>query len=174
MAKVIKVKSWKDLMNLPKEGICQVQFKNGDVAEFRVVGQTQPQLNEINNRYDRLKPVKPTKMIRPDKNARPITIEITEGEEYEQYLIKDKDIENKRAGVITISFLPEELRPDVDMARFPAEKDEDYKYRILEMQAAELFKYVTVGTFAKISEAGMEASNINVTVDEQIEIAKNS
>jgi hypothetical protein len=166
MSKVVKVKSWKDIVNMPKTASCDIPFKNGDIYEFQIKGLTQTEIGDINDYYDKKMPQKPVKCVNPKNGSKSFTIDITEGEDYEKYKEEEKRISNLRAGVLAISFLPDEYRPDVDVNLTGYDK--------LEAQAILLSNEVVGGALSKIIEYGLEVSGYGVKFDEQVETAKNS
>lgn len=172
--KVKKIKSLNDLIDAaPSEVECEIDFGNGNIRLIDLLVLNKDQMDEINSYYEDKKPSPPKKWDRSDKTKNPILVEDTESDKYKEYQKKLKDIVNKSNNAMVVSFLPEEIRPEVNV-NTDGLNEQDAKFAKLEAQGDKFSKMVGAGVFLQFLTEGTRASGFKQNVDEKIEQAKNS
>lgn len=151
-----RVKSFKDLKNMPRKGYVELIQPDGEIIEMELQAVDSATLDHINDKYDKSKPKVPVKVMKVAGSAVPKQVEITEGADYEEYLERLKVNESMRMAELALAFIPENLRPE----------------GTLEEQINELRTVLIAGHFVQIIKRGYEISGFNF--DEKVEQAKNS
>ena len=151
-----KVRSFKDLKDMPRKGFVELTQPDGEIFEMELQAVDSATLDRINDKYDKSKPKQPVKMMKVAGSATPKPIQITDGVEYDEYNEKMKVNETLRMAELALSFMPESLRPEGS----------------LEEQINELRNVLIAGHFVQIIKRGYEISGFNF--EEKVEQAKNS
>jgi hypothetical protein len=150
-----EITSWQQLKDKKKIGKVFLNFPDEDEPTVvKIQGLNQNVINKINDKYDSMKPSEPITMIRPDKNAKPITVKVTEGKEWEDYQSKLKEIDSNKMAELALAFLV--VKPE----------------GTLDEQLKALSEDLLMGHFILIVQAGYEVSGFKL--EEKVDQAKNS
>lgn len=152
--KVEKITSWKQLKERSRIG--KVTLKdptNGKLFELEVQGLSQSIIDNINEKYEAMKPQEITDISKDDRGNK-IVIKVTSGPDYDEYQKKVKDIEINRMAELALAFLV--VKPE----------------GILSEQIKQLREDLIAGHFVDIIKAGYEMSGFNI--DQRVEQGKNS
>lgn len=156
MEKMGKVLKFADKIKKIKR-TAEVSFltDGGEEVKFKVESRSEELIDDVNHKYDALKPQVPTKRL-PSANGKFKVIEDHDNAEYRKAVGK---IQKKNFAELALLFLAEDERPEGTL-------DE----QVEQMQQVELAGFV-----AKLVQRGLEISGVieEETFEEEIEDAKN-
>ena len=128
---------------------------NGEEVSFKLESRSEELIDDVNHKYDALKPQVPTKRL-PSANGKFKVIEDHDNAEYRKALGK---IQKKNFAELALLFLAEEERPE----------------GTLEEQVEQIQQVEFAGFVAKIVQRGLEISGVieEESFEDEIEDAKN-
>ncbi|ARC72575.1 hypothetical protein [Bacillus licheniformis] len=128
----------------------------GETIEFKVESRSEKQVDEVNTKYEAMKPKVPTKRL-PAAGGR---FKIVEDHENPDYKIKMAEVQKQNFAELALLFLAEEERPEGNI--------DEQLTQIMEVELA--------GFVPKIVQRGLEISALideEENYEEELEAAKN-